>query len=217
MAGAKQARRAEIDKRGCLCGCGLSPFRFPGLCGVCFVMYDLVSVRQLSPNGARVFVHASESSLCASCDALSLLSPPYVCIFIGMCEVRGARRQIFFIPPSVTKRKLLGCLQFFTLCFSLREHACVEFHSFKGYFVVIKTENHRHTNNAVHPSLLLIFRRSCARGNSSRRGGTGGVYVEHGGDKEGREEGERAKSEANHFRCAGSTQGHPTALQIPTV
>lgn len=38
--------------------------------------------------------------------------------------------------------------------------------------------------------LPLILCRSCARGNSSRRGDTGGFYVEHGGDKEGREEGE---------------------------
>lgn len=51
------------------------------------------------------------------------------------------------------------------------------------------------------PLFLLVLlplpatsRRSCARGNSSRRGGTGGVFVEHGGDKEGREEGESEAS-----------------------
>lgn len=63
----------------------------------------------------------------------------------------------------------------------------------------------------------LILRRSCARGDSSRRGDTGGLYFEHGGDKEGREEGERPKhSLAFGVLPGGSTQGLSELRSTPT-
>lgn len=84
------------------------------------------------------------------------------------------------------------------------EHACVELHFFPSFFFFARCvpADTRLLLCTVPCDLVLLLlcapldlaAHSCARGNSPRRGDTGGVFFEHGGDKEGREEGEKERN-----------------------